>query len=204
MISRLWSEQYIHTYMTDNTETNALLAPDEYDEITFMVHEYDVMWPNAERERVLADALEHVQNHLPKHISQDDAETIVDVVFDPLYEAATEDGFSLWVRFNPEEREAFEYPVYQRSPVGAWNSPNPSFGETGDQPTDSFFTAVVELFDGGDEGDDWGAVDETDWNDLTSPEKELIHSLRDAAIQGQISPYAAVLHDYAQWYTNDN
>lgn len=176
----------------------------------FYISEYDVSpmiahYENARREFV-EDTAEFLEENIPGTESIGNemmAEELLDAVFEDLIEKIEDKGLGLWVTLNGNEegKGKMDYPIYNRSPVGSFNSMQPTLHQVDSrEPSEEFFEAVALMVEDNEEdgGASWGGAPEDLFNKLDDEEQELFYRIRSILIDGSITPEVGLLIDYAK------
>lgn len=174
----------------------------------FYISEYDVspmiaQYENARREFV-EDTAEFLEENIPGTESIGNemmAEELLDAVFEDLVEKIEEKGIGLWVTLNGEGDGGMDYPIYNRSPVGSFNSMQPTLHQVDSrEPSEEFFESLSLMVEDNEEeeGASWGGVPEDLFEKLDEEEQELFYRIRSILIDGSITPEVGLLIDYAK------
>lgn len=161
------------------------------------------------REEFVMDTSEFLLDTVP-NVNETEAEMmaedLLDEVFGNLLSHIEEDGIGLWMTLGGEDKQAMDFPVYTRSPIGGFNSMNPGLNQVDKtEPDEVFFEAIrriVENNEDQDEGVSWGGIPEDIWDELTDTEQEIVYRVRNAVIEmTEMSHEIALLIEYAKSVT---
>lgn len=173
----------------------------------FYISEYDVSALVAQykdaRQEFVEQTADFLENNIPGTESVGNemmAEELLDEVFDDLVEKIEDTGVGLWVTLDGEGK-GMDYPIYNRSPVGSFNSMQPALHQVDSrEPSEEFFEAISLMVEDNEEegGSGWGGAPEELFNAMDDVEQELFYRIRSILIDGSITPEVGLLIDYAQ------
>lgn len=193
------------TEVTEEDSTNPIGEPTDVVK-RFYIAEYDVSALVAQyeeaRQEFVEDTAEFFEQNIPGTESVGNemmAEELLDEVFDDLIDKIEDTGVGLWVTLDGEN--GMDFPIYNRSPVGSFNSMQPRLHQVRSrEPSEEFFEAVSLMVDDNEEdgGTGWGGAPEELFNSLDETETELFYRIRSILIDGSITPEVGLLIDYAK------
>lgn len=188
-------------------------APNPYGDATeavdkFYISEYDVsamisQYEQARREFV-EDTAEFIEDRVPGVDTAGTemmAEELLDEVFGDLVGHIEEKGIGLWVTLDGDESKSMDFPIYSRSPVGSFNSMQPSLHQVDSrEPSEEFFEAVARMVEDNEEdgGVNWGGAPEELYESMDEVEQEIYFRVRNILIDGSITPEVGLLIEYAK------
>lgn len=174
----------------------------------FYIAEYDVSALTAQyeeaRREFVEDTAEFFEQNIPGTESIGNemmAEELLDEVFGDLIEHIEDKGISLWVTLDGDDEKGMDFPIYQRSPVGAFNSMQPALHQTdAREPSEEFFEAVALMVEDNEEegGSGWGGAPDDLFESLDETEQEIFFRIRNILIDGSITPEVGLLIEYAK------
>lgn len=130
------------------------------------------------------------------------AEDFLNEVFDSLLDHIEGESLGLWMTLSMgKDGGEMDFPVYQRSPIGSFNSLDPTMHQIDrETPSDMFFEAISRVVEDNEEegGVGWGGVPNDVWDPLSDREKELVSRIRSAIIGGTPTMELSILLHYAK------